>query len=481
VGMPGAARHDDPMSSSKHRLIRLVMASLNDIEEWRLGDAALARAKGYPREYPAEVIDDWGIVFVDVVLDAVTGRPFCHEVNGPNAVGSDALTGDSRARAESEARQALQRARERGYLDGDGRLLTPAVSVHAHQHWKAFRTGGEFFPRVEDFAELMDARLGGSPVCLRGAGEPLGDEMLSVVLGDVPAVARHLVVDPATQRLGYRGRPLIFAGNPNLLPELVRTRKVAAAGGRATDLDLRVFHAWRLVHLVHDKGRQQELLEGTGIEPLPYFEAASLEEARICARALLAGGPVVVKPNGASGGTGVHVVVPGMTDAEIADRIEAVIADCARKYGDNAEASAFPIRGFPFVRSTGYPMSDGDHLWDLRIAVQFEPGRAAVYPVTLRLAPRPFDPRSFHRDRDQWISNVSGRQETLLKSGMDDRALAAVGLSPDRLEQIFRASVRWTMKAWDASARDGGRRSAVHEDACESDDRSFYPVDKFTP
>ena len=456
-------------------MLRIALVGLNDIEEWRLGDEALARAKGYPREYPADVIDDWGIVFVDVVLDAATRQPVCHEVNGPNAVGSDALTGDSRRRANSEASQALQRARERGYLGPTGRLVTPAVTVHAHQHWKAFRTGGEFFPRVDDFAERMRERLGGSEVRLRGGGEPLGDEALAVVLGDVPAVAAHLRVD-AARRLEYRGRPVIFAGNPNLLPELVRTRTVVSADA---ELDLRVFHAWRLVRLIHDKGRQQDLLEGTGIERLPYFEARSADEARARARGFLARGPVVLKPSGASGGAGVHVVVPGMSDAEVTARVDAVIADCVTKYGINAEASAFPIRGFPFVRSTGYPMPDGDHLWDLRIAVEFSPGRAEVYPVSMRIAPRPFDAAAFHLDRDQWISNVSGRQDTLLKSGMDDAALGAVGMKPDVLEHVFRACVRWTMKAWDAAARGGGPAGAVHEDACEAEDPGFYPVEKF--
>lgn len=463
------------MISPRHRLLRIALAGLNDIEEWRLGDESLARAKGYPREYPAEVIDDWGIVFVDVVLDAATGRPVCHEVNGPNAVGSDALTGDSRRRAESEASQALQRARERGYLGPAGRLVTPVVSVHAHQHWTAFRTGGEFFPRVDDFAERMQARLGGSDVRLRGAGEPLGAEALTVVLGDVPAVAAHLGVD-AGGRLEYRGRPVIFAGNPNLLPELVRTRTLASADAA---LDLRVFHAWRLVRLIHDKGRQQDLLEGTGIARLPYFEARTLDEARRRAREHLGRGAVVLKPNGASGGTGVHVVTPDMSAPELAARVDQVIGDCVAKYGVNAEASAFPIRGFPFVRSTGYPMPDGDHLWDLRVAVEFAPGRAEVYPVSMRIAPRPFDAGSFHLDRDQWISNVSGRRETLLKSGMDDAALGAVGMKPDVLEDVFRACVRWTMKAWDAVARDGGPAGAVHEDACEAEDPGFYPVEKF--
>ena len=87
-----------------------------------------------------------------------------------------------------------------------------------------------------------------------------------------------------------------------------------------------------------------------------------------------------------------------------------------RRYGENIESVIFPIQGFEFVRASAYPMEDGDHLWDLRIAVLFEPGKAFTYPVSLRLTPEPFDAATFHTNRRQWISNVSGRRETLLKS-----------------------------------------------------------------
>jgi hypothetical protein len=468
------------MTPVQHQLVRILLAGFGDIEEWRLGDPALAAAKGYPREYPAEVIDDEGIVFVDIVREARTGRLVCHEVNGPNAVGSDALTGDSTLRAASEVRQTVRRARDSGCLDAAGRINTPVATVHAHQHWKAFRTGGEFYPRVDQFADLLAAALPGNSLCRRGAADPLGSEQVAVVMGDVPGVAAHLNVDPDTRRFEYRGRPVIFAGNPNLLPELVRTRKLPPEELRAASVDLRPFHAWRLMHVVHDKALQQQLLRGTGIQPLRHFAAPSAEVALGRCRELLDHGPVVLKPNAASGGTGVHVVAPGMTDREIRARIDAVIADCVAKYGENAESTAFPVRGFEFVRSTGYPLPDGEHLWDLRIAVLFEPGRAQVFPVSLRLAPQPFDEHTFHRDRDQWVSNVSGRRNTLLKSGMDDEALAAVGLTEERLEEAFRACLRWTLKAWDGSIRDGGGRSPVYEDECEARDPQFYPWHKFS-
>jgi nitroreductase len=467
------------VSADRDRLLRIVFSALNDIEEWRLGDPERAARLGYPRRRRVETLDDFGVVFVDVTLDAASGRPVCHEVNGPNGVGSDALTGESGGRADNEARQAARRAREAGLVGADGRLARPVATVHAHQHWGAFRTGGEFYPRVARFAERLEAHLPGNAAGLYGPGEAVGDEPLAVVLGDVPSVAAGLRVQASSGRFEHQGRPVIFLGNPNLVPELVRTRKLGPGGFRGSGFDRRAFHAGQLLPVLHDKGLQQALLEGTGIAPLRHFAAASEAEALRATCDQLARGPVVLKPNATSGGVGVHVAVPGMSEAEIAQRIAALVADCAAKYGENAEATLFPIRGFEFVRSTGYAMADGEHLWDLRVAVLFEPGEAQLFPVSLRVAPRAFDPRRFHLDRDQWISNLSGREGRFLLSGMDEKALLAVGLTPERLEEIFDACLRWTAKAWDAAARDGGPAGAVYEDACEREDPGFYPVEKF--
>lgn len=458
--------------------MRTILARLNDIEEWRLGNPALAAAKGYPRVYPAEIIDDWGLVFLDIAVEAGTGEITCHEVNGPNAVGSDALTGDSILRAENEATQATRRARDMGFLGADG-LRRPVVTVHAHQHWKFFRTGGEFFPRVDQFADALRRFMPGNDVRLREAGETPGEEDVSVVFGEVPRVALSLNVNPQTKRFEYEGRPVIFAGNPNLLAEMMRLGKLRRGYSADVGPALRVFHAGRLAPIIHDKVLQQRLLRGTGIRPQRNFEAETLEDALIKTREMLRHGPVVVKPNGTSGGAGVHVVVPGMSDAQVRQRFESLFGDCRTKYGTNVEGMIFPLRGFEFVPSTGYPMEGGGHLWDLRIAVMFEPGKAFAYPVTLRLTPKAFDPATFHDDRDQWISNVSGRQSTHLKSGMDDDTLAKVGLTPEKMDIAFNASVMWTLKAWDYSVRNGGHKDTVYEDACEEKDGNFYPWQKF--
>jgi hypothetical protein len=461
----------------RDRLARIIFSGLNDIEEWRLGDAALAAAKNYPRDYPAEIIDDWGMIFVDITLDDATGDLVCHEVNGPNAVGSDALTGDSELRARNEACQALRRTQELGYLGGGGRLTTPIATVHAHQHWKYFRTGGEFYPRVARFADAFAELMPDNSLACHAAGDALGGADIAVVTGDVPSVAHNISIDPQSGRFHYLGRPVVFLGNPNLLPELSRIGKLGRdERGRA---NMRVLHAWRLAPLFHDKATQQQLFEGTGIRPLRHFSADSKEEAATKARAMLAHGPVVLKPSDTSGGAGVTVVVPAMDDAEIEARIDTLLAECAVKYGDNCETMIFPIRGFEFVRSTGSPMEDGQHLWDLRIAVLFEPGKAQAFPVSLRFAPLPFDPDSFHRNRDQWISNVSGRRETFLKSGMDDAVLAGVGMSHELIDRAMQACVRWTIKAWDRSIRGGGKDGAVYEDTREEVDAPFYRWEKF--
>src|SRR6185436_1482886 len=109
--------------------------------------------------------------------------------------------------------------------------------------------------------------------------------------------------------------------------------------GSAPGADLRVFHTWRLLRAIHDKALQQALLEGTGIRPLARFEAGTREDAIRGARRLLAQGPVVLKPNGGSGGVGIQVVTSAMTDDEIGARVDLVIRECVAKYGDNAEST----------------------------------------------------------------------------------------------------------------------------------------------
>ncbi|MGB0671402.1 MAG: alpha-ketoacid dehydrogenase subunit beta, partial [Rhodospirillales bacterium] len=68
-----------------------------------------------------------------------------------------------------------------GLLDAAGRIREPFATVHAHQHWRWFRTGGEFYPRVDAFA---------FPV-----GTPLSeDAMTGIALGAAQAGLRPIHV-----------------------------------------------------------------------------------------------------------------------------------------------------------------------------------------------------------------------------------------------------------------------------------------------
>ena len=437
-----------------HQMIRAIFTQYGDIEEWRLGDAARAASKGYPRLYDGAAIDDYGIVFVDIAVEDATGSLICFEVNGPNGIGSDALTGNSFARAENESSQTLQRLRDFGLLQSDGRPAASVVTLHAHTNWNLSRSLGEVYPRVLAYADILREKLSTPAMKLRAAEEELGGEKVSVVSGEVRAVAKKLRVDSATKRFTYEDRPVVFAGNPNLLPELVRTKKLGRDGSDYLHADLRVFHAWRLASLIHNRSLQQELFGSTGIKPIPCVEAKNADDALATIKQMLSGGAVVLKPNGCSGGTGVHVATPEMNDDEIRARIEALLRDCEDKYGENAETQIMPIRCFPFARTTLYPMDDGGHAWDLRIAVMFEPGRLYAYPVSMRIAPIAFDPRRFHRERGQWVTNVSGKRTSDaprtagLISGMDDGALRAVGLTEAKMEEALTAAVAWTIKSW---------------------------------
>ncbi|MEM9301768.1 MAG: hypothetical protein AAGE01_06640 [Pseudomonadota bacterium] len=457
-------------------LLRMVLAQFGDIEEWRLGDPELAAQLGYPRSFSAPIISDYATLFIDYTLDARDGKPVCHEVNGANAVGSDALTGDSSRRAKLEAQQAVNRSREFGLLGQDLRPSRGIVTIHAHQHWRWFRTGGEFYPRVDAFAEALRNHWPGHAIVPRSAGDALGDETVSVMVGDVPAIGERLAFDEQTRQLTVDGRTVVFVGNPNVLTELVRLGKIDGEALAPDHPAVRVLHGARLFTAVQDKVLQQVFFRDTAVRRLRTLTLPDRSNAVRVLRRALAVGPLVVKPNGTSGGAGVHVVTPAMADAEIETVLDRLVDDCLAKYGEGFEDVLFPLRAFEFVASTGFERAGGGHLWDLRVGLELQPGRIDAYPVSMRLTPAPFDPKTFHKDRAQWVSNVSGRTERLLYSGMDQAALDAVGLTAARMEDLFAASVTWAMRAWDAAGRGSG---AVYEDRCELENPDFYPQQAF--
>ena len=247
------------MSVDRDRLARIIVSGIRDIEEWRLGDPALAEAKRYPREYPAELLDDFGMLFIDLTIDARDGSLVCHEVNGPNAVGSDALTGDSTHRADNEARQALRRAKEIRLSQARrivrqasrDRSCAPALAVLSAPAVSSFRAS----PGLATFLQNCFREMRSAPI-----PRPMlwAMRMSRSLMGDVPAVCANIEVNPENGMFEYRGRPIVFMGNPNLIPELERIGRVSHLCRTSGEVNLRPMHAWRLCGLVHDKARQQE-------------------------------------------------------------------------------------------------------------------------------------------------------------------------------------------------------------------------------
>jgi hypothetical protein len=158
--------------------------------------------------------------------------------------------------------------------------------------------------------------------------------------------------------------------------------------------------------------------------------------------------------NGGSGGTGIRFCPPWFDDSKRANELRLLVAGAAKKYGDNIEDTLFPIRTFEFVRSTGYALEDGQHLWDLRVQVLISPGKIQASPAIIRLCPEQFDPTLF--TRDSVVSNLSGRPPSIqfmrspwARNETDQTSvLEACGVEAARLDDMLTACVRWCERAW---------------------------------
>ena len=78
-----------------------------------------------------------------------------------------------------------------------------------------------------------------------------------------------------------------------------------------------------------------------------------------------------------------------------------------KAYGEQADATALPVRLFEFAASTRYQLGTGGHLWDVRVESHVSPGITVLIPTSMRICPEPFDPGSFRRAAV--VSNLSGR------------------------------------------------------------------------
>lgn len=300
----------------------------------------------------------------------------------------------------------------------------------------------EFFGRATAFASLISRQRS---TAMRSAEEDLGAEDVSVVCGSIPVIAAHM--HACEDELYYRNRIISFACNPNILAEIKR-REVIHFDAEIYRIGEELFHDGPFVRLIHDKGMQQDIADGTGITPLYHEEAQTIDDAfnviqRFHQRGLVAVGKI----NAGSGGAGISFFPTGQPVAETKKELSAMIASALQHYGKGAERTLFPLRFFEFARSTDFALADGPHLWDMRMLCLVSPEFVEVIPCVIRICPESFDGRNY--SRESVVSNLSDRPPSLrfIRAAMDLSALSAIGMTPANLRRVVHACAMWCGKA----------------------------------
>ena len=379
--------------------------------------------------------DGHAIVGLDLILNT-NGDLNLIEANGSNQAGSSfgAPDGDL-----ARATHQVEAARERIAVAERGVILI------------AYATGTGAMPEIIARAALVrDAVNATHPCDLADTSHGLGHAM-TVIVDTVEKIASYIGVRDGS--LHYAGVPVVSAANPNLLPELVR-RGVIARIGASYAINTSVFHDGQLVSLIHDKGAQQDVAFGTGIAPLRWRECNDIAECIIAVADMQALGLAsVAKMNAGSGGAGVEFFGPRCGAGEVKAGLNRLVDAATGKYGDHIDKSIWPLRVFEFAQSTGYPLADGLHLWDLRVMGLIRPGSVDLTFCGIRVCPEPFI--SGHFEKNSVLSNTTGRRpdlsttrSPLVEYGMPTAHLTAGGVNGQILDRIIDASAKWCEAAW---------------------------------
>ena len=371
---------------------------------------------------PARV-DGYAYCAIDAILD-VDRQPRIIEVNGSNA-GASSL-GDpegDRRRAEHQIKAALPRIQSntRGAIlvcFAENTLILSEIYTRAYMLYELVSQHNE---------------------CQFGNSEIDPTSPFVVACDSVARIAAHITT--VNGQLFYRGYPVMSVGNVNLLAELVR-KGVVKRQGADYDVDYDVFHDGPLSPLMHDKGAQQILANGTGFVPIRHFDAMTVEEIVAGVKSFQRDGhPAVIKPNATSGGAGIQFFGLDATDAEIRRTLDQQVQEVVDKYGQKAIRSMLPIRIFEFAQSTGYPVGNNSHLWDMRISCLISPGEIEMTVCGMRICPKHFVFGNY--DRASVCSNTTGRApstdylraplaesdgptEFLTSAGVDDRSFDSI-------------------------------------------------------
>lgn len=376
---------------------------------------------------------DYGFFAIDLFFGP-DGKVALQEANGSNGASTQCHAEGQHLRAA----HMVQAAMKRGH---------PKDSVVLLSHADSTGLLPEFHLRQVLFAAELE-KAGVGPTVLLGPGEAVRNKGINVVLGSISKIEPQ--IDVRDSQVRYQGREVAFATNANILPALERR---GAFSNRDRAVDLSFFHEGTAgVRVSMDKGLQQELAKGTGLDVIrcqecPDWQATAKTIREWNDQDITA----VSKISNGSQGHGVEFFSPQESPA-----IEKKLADARvgtiRAYGPNADVTALPIRLFEFFESTEYRIGEAKHLWDVRIEAQISPGKSVLIPNTMRICPKPFD--RFVFNRDAVVSNLSGRDHGTLfvrapfsrhASGSTEIEWAGVEIS--NFERGMKAVAKWCENA----------------------------------
>ena len=409
------------------------------------------RPKERSRYYRAKDINGYAICSIDLALDNHSKWRVI-EVNGSN--GGLSSLGDphgDRRRAEHQMEAAFSRLaqQDRGAIlvaySADSIILTEIIAR----------------------AHMIRDHVGHTSDCQIGDADLEADAPFVVVVDTVERIAEQVTLRDG--ELYYRNRPVASVGNTNLLPALVRSGVLKRDGNGYGLADLTVFHDGPFAPIIHDKGAQQDIAAGTGLEPVRWQNCWSADDVVRAVRSFGERGLAsVIKPNATSGGTGIEFFGPSSDEADIRGTLCRLLRAVRAKYGAGAAKSLWPIRVFEFVQSTSYPVAGAGHLWDLRVTCLISPGEVEMTLTGLRICPEPF--RHGEYTRATTCSNTTGRVPSLERlyspladAGAPTAVLAAAGVDAERFEQMLDGCASWCEAAWHFATDKGGGNPRQHE------------------
>lgn len=371
----------------------------------------------------------WTMCLPDLILDH-SGAWRATEVNVSNAAGTSSHLADL-CRVHHEIGTLFAR----GTALPDGSALLRPYSPDT-------RSTPEILVRAGVVGGLLRATTGRATSMATAKSRTLAEDGLVVVVDDIPSLAHQLRLEGSA--LFYRDRPVVFLNNPNLLVELARRTHTPVAT-ILEGLNSDVLHEGKtMAALGLDKVRQQELCAGTLLVPVAAQRCDKMEEVVDVALAMAdTYGGSVIKPDAASGGTGVVPVDPDASRDEVEQELLVATKKLAAKYGTNwSETCRLAV--YEFVHAQPAESADGPRRWDLRLEVLVSPLETVVTPLSARLCPSPIGKRICRADS---VGNQTDRSKGEAEAISPLDLCKRVGVPASALEQAASAAYDWVQRA----------------------------------